>query len=203
MSDPIDMLKVNTAFMAAFANAAVRGNVQAKAKFFNPQPKEKTAPVYPEIVIQPFAPIPDEFVWVDKLKTYNAADKTVTSTSPPIRSRFLFQVTMCSNRYDDSLELLKFGLTAFSNEEGQRWITIGGQNFDVYIQNIVPAPVIADGVFQDVFTFEVIVPMSLMPGTTAKAITEFTVGLGETGDGSNDSDSMDDAIIIFQNEQTG
>ena len=203
MSDPIDMVAVNTAFLNTFASVFVRTTIKAPAKFFNPQPKEKTAPVYPEIVIQPFAPTPDEFVWVDTVKEFNAVDGMVTSIPPPIRSRFLFQVTMCSNRYDDSLELLKFGLTAFSNEEGQRWITIGGQNFDVYIQNIVPAPVIADGVFQDVFTFEVIVPMSLMPGTTAKAITEFTVGLGETGDGSNDSDSMDDAMIIFQNEQTG
>ena len=185
MSNPIDMLTVNQSFMDVFAGAMVRTNVPVKAKFFNPQPKEKTAPVYPEIVVQPLAPTPDEFVWVERNKQFNAVDNTVTLTPPPIRTRFLFQVTMCSNRYDDALELMRLGLTAFKNEEGQRWITISDQRFDVFIQSIVPTPVIADGVFEDVFTYEVIVPLSLLPGKTVKAVTEFVIAPGvvdvETG----------------------
>jgi hypothetical protein len=193
MSNPIDMLTVNQSFMDVFAGAMVRTNVPVKAKFFNPQPKEKTAPVYPEIVVQPIAPTPDEFVWVERQKQYNATDHTVTLTPPPIRSRFLFQVTMCSNRYDDALELMRLGLTAFKNEEGQRWITISDQRFDVFIQSIVPTPVIADGVFEDVFTYEVIVPLSLLPSKTVKAVTDFTV---ESTEGVEDDDDGGDEIKI-------
>ena len=196
MSNPIDMLTVNQSFMDVFAGAMVRTNVPVKAKFFNPQPKEKTAPVYPEIVVQPIAPTPDEFVWVERQKQYNATDHTVTLTPPPIRSRFLFQVTMCSNRYDDALELMRLGLTAFKNEEGQRWITISDQRFDVFIQSIVPTPVIADGVFEDVFTYEVIVPLSLLPGKTVKAVTDFTVESTECVE--DDDDGGDEIKISIQ-----
>jgi hypothetical protein len=193
MSNPIDMLTVNQSFMDVFAGAMVRTNVPVKAKFFNPQPKEKTAPVYPEIVVQPIAPTPDEFVWVDRQKQYNATDHTVTLTPPPIRSRFLFQVTMCSNRYDDALELMRLGLTAFKNEEGQHWITISDQRFDVFIQSIVPTPVIADGVFEDVFTYEVIVPLSLLPSKTVKAVTDFTI---ESTEGVEEVEGGGDEIKI-------
>jgi len=59
--DPMD---VHNAFLASFENVLRIDNAVVPVRFFNPQPKLKPVPVYPEIVVQVQLPTPGRwFGW--------------------------------------------------------------------------------------------------------------------------------------------
>jgi hypothetical protein len=170
-----DLMTVHRAVMDALAGVKVRTSVDCPVKFYNKQRKLKEDMKFPEIAVQPFAPVPDERKWTEDIKEVDKEAGTVSIRKPPRRLRFVYQVMLVADRFDDVNEMAIGVLRKFESDEGQMWITINNETFDMDVLNLVDTPNLGDGTFEWAMTFELCLPLFVFAPQVVKAIETFTL----------------------------
>ena len=164
--DPMDL---HNAFLASFENVLRIDNAVVPVRFFNPQPKLKPVPVYPEIVIQVQLPTPGKRVWLGTKNTVqNLTD--VSIQREPEQFLFPYQVSSYADRFDHVSKLLMLVRGVFAETYGQPYLTVDGDKYDVVLNGTADLPQIDSGVFEYAFTYTVFVPVFMVLPVVAKRI---------------------------------
>ncbi len=174
-----ELIVVDNAFFDLIEHrVSVRGT-EVPVRFFNRQPKLKEGPEYPSLVIQPFAPkSSNRQVWTHKV-TEQIDDVNVKVHKPPQCKRFVYQVTGATDRFDDYRELMLAVEKIFPRaDNNQVFITIAGEEFDVFYTNIDELPNINDGVFQFVLTATIYVPVQMLDPESAVSVSDMQINVG-------------------------
>jgi len=173
-----DIKTLYKAFQDKHVNAISIRSVAVPVRFFNKQPKLKEAPVYPMIVIQPFAPVPEGQVFTETTKTYVtvATVPSVKYVAPPEREKVMIQVSLITDRFDDATALFQLALGVFKDKNGDRWLQVGDERVNISILTTTDVPTISEGTFEWIITYETTVSLFNTVSTAAKPlITEVVI----------------------------
>ncbi len=145
-------------------------------RFFNKQPKLKDAPVYPMIVIQPFAPVPEGTVFTEPTKEFvsvvvdEVSVPGVKYVAPPEREKMMFQVSLVTDRFDDVTALFQAALGVFKDKNGDRWLQVGNDRVSITILTTTDIPTISEGTFEWIITYETTFSLFNAIATTPKPL---------------------------------
>jgi len=173
-----DIKTLYKAFQDKHVNAISIRSVAVPVRFFNKQPKLKEAPVYPMIVIQPFAPVPEGQVFTETTKTYVtvATVPSVKYVAPPEREKVMIQVSLITDRFDDATALFQLALGVFKDKNGDRWLQVGDERVNISILTTTDVPTISEGTFEWIITYETTFSLFNTVSTAAKPlITEVVI----------------------------
>lgn len=175
-----ELIDVDNAFRALLENQITISGQVVPVRFFNPDPKLKPTPVYPAIVIQPFAPVPSlRQVWTHRVTIPN--DPNVTIYVPPELKLFRYQVSGFADNFLVYRTLMHEVEKRFPRHMNHLYITVDGESFDMFHSGITEIPGIDDGTFQFVITCDVYVPVQMLAPETVLAIENVSIDVRADG----------------------
>ena len=165
----VDLIDVDNAFRALLEDQVTVGGSIVPVRFFNPDPKLKPTPVYPLIVIQPFAPVPSlRQVWTHRVTV--PVDPNVTIHVPPELKMFRYQVSGFAKDFLTYRSLMYEVEKRFPRHMNHLYVTVEGESFDMFHLGISEIPGIDDGTFQFVLTCDIYVPVQMLAPETVTSV---------------------------------
>ncbi len=175
-----ELIDVDNAFMALLENQIMVDSQNVPVKFFNPDPKLKTTPEYPSIIIQPFAPVPSlRQVWTHRVTVPN--DPDVIIHRPPELRMFRYQVSGFAKDFATYRSLLYAVGKRFPRSMNHQYVTIDAESYDLFHSGISEIPGIGDGTFQFVLNCDIYVPVEMILPETQLAIDNVRIDVRADG----------------------